>query len=43
MYNHKFKCVGTYVGHTGPVWALVLKGDMIFSGSSDQTIKVLFF
>jgi len=39
LQNHKFKCVGTYVGHTGPVWALALKGDMIFSGSSDLTIK----
>jgi len=39
LQNHKYKCVGTYVGHTGPVWALALKGDMIFSGSSDLTIK----
>lgn len=31
--------MGTYVGHTGPVWALALKGDIIFSGSSDLTIK----
>lgn len=31
--------MGTYVGHTGPVWALVLHGDIIYSGSSDLAIK----
>ena len=39
VYNHKFKCVGTFVGHTGPVWALALSGDFIYSGSSDLSIK----
>ncbi|XP_001640067.2 E3 ubiquitin-protein ligase TRAF7 [Nematostella vectensis] len=35
-----FKCKGTFVGHTGPVWALCVHGELLFSGSSDKTIKV---
>ncbi|KAK2142968.1 hypothetical protein LSH36_891g01006 [Paralvinella palmiformis] len=35
-----FKCKGTFVGHQGPVWCLCVYGDYLFSGSSDQTIKV---
>ncbi|XP_020916400.1 E3 ubiquitin-protein ligase TRAF7 isoform X2 [Exaiptasia diaphana] len=35
-----FKCKGTFVGHTGPVWALCVYGDLLFSGSSDKSIKV---
>uniref|UniRef100_UPI00358EDF87 E3 ubiquitin-protein ligase TRAF7-like isoform X1 n=2 Tax=Myxine glutinosa TaxID=7769 RepID=UPI00358EDF87 len=37
-----FKCKGTFVGHQGPVWCLCvhLAGDLLFSGSSDKTIKV---
>lgn len=38
--QHLFKCKGTFVGHTGPVWALCIAGDMLFSASSDNTIKV---
>ena len=38
--KHMFKCKGTFVGHQGPVWALAVYGDLLFSGSSDETIKV---
>lgn len=38
--THMFKCKGTFVGHQGPVWALTVHGDLLFSGSSDETIKV---
>uniref|UniRef100_A0A8J8XWA5 E3 ubiquitin-protein ligase TRAF7 n=1 Tax=Callithrix jacchus TaxID=9483 RepID=A0A8J8XWA5_CALJA len=33
---------GTFVGHQGPVWCLCVysMGDLLFSGSSDKTIKV---
>uniref|UniRef100_A0A673A6Z7 TNF receptor-associated factor 7 n=1 Tax=Sphaeramia orbicularis TaxID=375764 RepID=A0A673A6Z7_9TELE len=36
-----FKCKGTFVGHQGPVWCLCVysTGDLLFSGSSDKTIK----
>nr|XP_006823995.1 PREDICTED: E3 ubiquitin-protein ligase TRAF7-like [Saccoglossus kowalevskii] len=34
------KCKGTFVGHQGPVWCLCVHGDLLFSGSSDKTIKV---
>lgn len=40
LASHTFKCIGTFVGHQGPVWALAVHGDMLFSGSSDETIKV---
>jgi len=36
-----FKCKGTFVGHSGPVWCLCVHQDYLFSGSSDKTIKVL--
>ena len=36
-----FKCKGTFVGHTGPVWCLCVHGDYLFSGSSDKQIKVV--
>ena len=35
------KCVGTFVGHDGPIWSLCTHGDFVYSGSSDNTIKVL--
>eukprot|EP00117_Sycon_ciliatum_P040688 scpid31882/ scgid29858/ E3 ubiquitin-protein ligase TRAF7; RING finger and WD repeat-containing protein 1; RING finger protein 119; TNF receptor-associated factor 7 len=35
-----FKCVGTFVGHEGPVWSLCTSGDLLYSGSSDNSIKV---
>ena len=35
-----FKCKGTFVGHSGPVWCLCVHQDYLFSGSSDKTIKV---
>eukprot|EP00118_Oscarella_pearsei_P011255 m.74304 g.74304 ORF g.74304 m.74304 type:complete len:687 (+) comp35879_c0_seq8:28-2088(+) len=37
--QHLWKCKGTFVGHEGPVWALCVHGDVLFSGSSDKTIK----
>ncbi|KAF3846949.1 hypothetical protein F7725_004027, partial [Dissostichus mawsoni] len=42
MLNQIFKCKGTFVGHQGPVWCLCVYsvGDLLFSGSSDKTIKV---
>jgi E3 ubiquitin-protein ligase TRAF7 len=38
--QHIFKCKGTFVGHNGPVWALCIINELLFSGSSDNTIKV---
>ncbi|XP_065899711.1 E3 ubiquitin-protein ligase TRAF7-like [Dysidea avara] len=38
--QHLYRCKGTFVGHDGPIWALVLAGEFLFSGSSDNTIKV---
>ncbi|BFZ17892.1 hypothetical protein BsWGS_20930 [Bradybaena similaris] len=35
-----FKCKGTFVGHLGPVWCLCAMGDVLFSGSTDKTVKV---
>ena len=35
-----YKCIGTFVGHQGPVWCLCVKGDHLFSGSSDKSIKI---
>jgi len=34
------KCKGTFVGHQGPVWCLSVFSYYLFSGSSDNTIKV---
>ncbi|XP_019849787.1 PREDICTED: E3 ubiquitin-protein ligase TRAF7-like [Amphimedon queenslandica] len=34
-----FKCQGTFVGHKGPVWSLCISNDVLFSASSDNTIK----
>ncbi|CAC5419906.1 TRAF7 [Mytilus coruscus] len=34
------RCRGTFVGHQGPVWCLCMSGDLLFSGSSDKTVKV---
>ena len=33
-------CRGTFSGHTGPVWALAVTGNMLISASSDRTIRV---
>lgn len=38
--RHTFKCIGTFQGHTKPVWALAVSGNLLFSGS-DETIKVV--
>ena len=38
--THMYKCQGTFVGHQGPVWALAAHGEHLYSGSSDETIKV---
>ncbi|XP_062507470.1 E3 ubiquitin-protein ligase TRAF7-like [Corticium candelabrum] len=40
MDQHLWKCKGTFVGHEGPVWTLCVYGELLFSGSSDKTIKV---
>ena len=40
LYPHMFKCKGTVSGHTGPVWTLVATDTLLFSGSSDETIRV---
>ena len=37
------KCKGTCVGHTGPVWCLAANNDFLFSGSSDNHVKVRAF
>lgn len=34
------KCKGTFVGHHGPVWSLCVFSSFLFSGSSDNSIKV---
>ena len=34
------KCKGTFVGHKGPVWSLCVFSSLLFSGSSDNSIKV---
>lgn len=34
------KCKGTFVGHQGPVWSLCVYSSLLFSGSSDNSIKV---
>jgi len=34
------KCKGTFVGHKGPVWSLCVFSSLLFSGSSDNAIKV---
>ena len=34
------KCKGTCVGHDGPVWCLAAVNDYLFSGSSDNHVKV---
>eukprot|EP00041_Stephanoeca_diplocostata_P028273 m.796366 g.796366 ORF g.796366 m.796366 type:complete len:858 (-) comp23342_c0_seq2:972-3545(-) len=39
LNRHTFKCIGTFQGHTKPVWALAVYRDLLFSGS-DETIKV---
>eukprot|EP00049_Salpingoeca_infusionum_P026529 m.26210 g.26210 ORF g.26210 m.26210 type:complete len:673 (+) comp8806_c0_seq2:268-2286(+) len=38
--GHKYRCQGTLVGHENSVWALASSGDLLFSGSADETIKV---
>jgi len=38
--QHVFKCKGTFVGHDGPIWSMASSGDLLFSGSSDHTIKI---
>lgn len=35
-----FKCRGTFVGHKSAIWALLVHGDKLYSGSGDNTIKV---
>lgn len=34
------KCKGTCVGHDGPVWCLAINNEYLFSGSSDNHVKV---
>jgi len=34
------QCIGTFRGHTGPVWVLASYKDFLLSGSSDEIIKV---
>eukprot|EP01121_Diplochlamys_sp_Union-15-3_P022227 TRINITY_DN9397_c0_g2_i3.p1 TRINITY_DN9397_c0_g2~~TRINITY_DN9397_c0_g2_i3.p1 ORF type:complete len:451 (+),score=42.47 TRINITY_DN9397_c0_g2_i3:445-1797(+) len=34
------KCKGTIEGHQGPVWALAVGNGLLFSASSDNTVKV---
>ena len=33
-------CCATLQGHTGGVWCLEMKDDLIVSGSTDRTLKV---
>ena len=40
MIVHQYSCVGTYSGHSGPVWALAVSDQVVFSGSEDHRIKV---
>ncbi len=38
----QFKCIGTFSGHTGPVWCLAVSSELqvLASGSSDSTVKI---
>ena len=37
---NQLKCRGTFVGHRETIWALLIHGDYLYSGSTDLTIKV---
>eukprot|EP01119_Soliformovum_irregulare_P022727 TRINITY_DN7827_c0_g1_i1.p1 TRINITY_DN7827_c0_g1~~TRINITY_DN7827_c0_g1_i1.p1 ORF type:complete len:508 (-),score=87.93 TRINITY_DN7827_c0_g1_i1:24-1547(-) len=36
----EFKRITTFTDHGGPIWSLKVTSDLLFSGSSDKTIKV---
>ncbi|KNC49632.1 E3 ubiquitin-protein ligase TRAF7 [Thecamonas trahens ATCC 50062] len=40
IYPHLYRCKGTVSGHSGPVWTLAATETLLFSGSSDETIRV---
>lgn len=40
MYHHLYRCQGTVSGHTGPVWTLTCSDSLLFSGSSDESIRI---
>ncbi|XP_065057671.1 E3 ubiquitin-protein ligase TRAF7-like [Rhopilema esculentum] len=35
-----FACIGTFRGHTGTIWALASRGNLLFSAGADLMIKV---
>eukprot|EP00794_Sanderia_malayensis_P000342 gene342-975_t len=35
-----FKCIGTFRGHSGTIWALTARGNNLFSAGADYSIKV---
>ncbi|PAA51951.1 hypothetical protein BOX15_Mlig018441g2, partial [Macrostomum lignano] len=35
-----FKCLGTFVGHRGPIWCLLGGGDYLYSASGDKSVKM---
>ena len=39
--HHQYKCRGTFVGHQSDIWCLITCGDILITGSSDKTIKVV--
>ena len=39
--QHQYKCRGTFVGHQAEIWCLITCGDILITGSSDKTIKVI--
>lgn len=39
-FECRFKCIGTFVGHGGPIWSLAVSGDYLLSCSSDATFRV---
>lgn len=38
--NHNFLIFRVLMSHTGPVWALQRKGDILVSGSGDKTVSI---
>ena len=40
VYNRNGVEVASLIGHTGEIWSIALDGDILVSGSDDQTIKL---
>ncbi len=40
VYNRQGEKKASFIGHTGEIWNISIDGDILASGSSDQTIKL---